>query len=117
MRCLLKITTFVFLSSCAVTERTVTGAYTSSLNQKLRLNDDKTFSIVFEVKDSITGIKKGIEKITGKWAFKDSKVSLEVDDKRFKYWECYPLDVAPKALKRPDKCGAFEKYIFFRKDK
>lgn len=108
---------FSGIVSCSVTENSVAGVYTSSRNEKLRLNKDNTFSIVFDVIDSVTNISKGIEKVTGIWKFKNRKISLEVNDKRFKFWECYDLETAPKALKRPDKCGKFNKYIFFRKDK
>ena len=110
------IVSVLTLIGCKVTEKSVIGSYNSNYQEKLTLNSDKTFTIEYDILDTVTNVLRWSRKVTGHWTLKDKSISLVVDDKKYKTWECCALKVKRTELKKPSRCEPTHHFTIFTKD-
>jgi hypothetical protein len=102
------------LPACYVPKKWVVGVYYADTGDTLRINPNYAFRVEMLNPDSAS--QQQLKFTSGRWYKKRNKLHLTVAAKVMgEYWQCVPLMVGWRHLRRPADCNGGGPTIDFRK--
>jgi hypothetical protein len=93
----------VILSGCRYPDRWITGIYITKNDDTLRVKNNRSFRV--ELTEPDTAGLKQLKFTSGRWHQERGKLYLTVATKSMgDYWQCVPMKIGIKTLKRPIEC-------------
>jgi hypothetical protein len=97
----------LILTGCKLPDKWITGAYVNGDGDSLKIKTDRSFRV--EMVNPDTAVKKQLRFTSGRWHTVGRKLHLTVATESMgDYWQCVPMKVRLRHLKRPIECTGDE---------